>query len=145
MKKKIRKSLLIVAGCLLLVLAAVGIVLPILPTTPLLLLASYCFLRSSERLYHWLFNHPVLGRYIRNYLLYKAVDKRSKIFALIILWSGLLLSIILIKKSFVSVVLALIGLGVTRHIISLRTMTKEQEAALCQTDAASQQQLSKTA
>lgn len=144
MKQSIKKALYLTAGVILLVLASIGIVVPILPTTPLLLLASYCFLRSSERLYHWLINHRILGRYIRNYLIYKAVDKRSKIFALIILWTGVILSMYLVNKTLVYIILTTIATGVTIHILRLRTLTAEQEEALCRQNEASPQLSSKT-
>ena len=144
MKHKVKKTLLIAAGIILLLLATIGLVLPILPTTPLVLLASFCFIRSSEKLYDWLIEHPLFGRYLRNYLLYKAVDRRSKRFAMLMLWSGLILSMLLVDKLALYIVLTSLGLAVSLHILKLRTMTAEQEAELCREDTKSQQQLSET-
>lgn len=59
-----QRNLLVTAGCLLVALGAAGILLPLLPTTPFLLLAAYCFARSSPRLHHWLLRHRRLGPYI---------------------------------------------------------------------------------
>ena len=63
---------------LFLVLGALGVVIPVLPTTPFLLLAAAMFMRSSGRLYLWLTNHRLFGAFIRNYRLYRAVPLRSK-------------------------------------------------------------------
>jgi len=81
----IKKYLLIFAGSLSLVLGVIGAFVPVLPTTPFLLLSAYCYLRSSKRLYNWLINHRVLGTYIYNYLTYRAITQRTRIVALIIL------------------------------------------------------------
>ena len=73
------KVLLTILGLLSLGLGILGIFLPVLPTTPLLLLAAALFLRSNRRLYHWLMNHPKLGTYIRNFIEHKAIPLRVKI------------------------------------------------------------------
>lgn len=71
------------AGCLALTLGLVGIVLPLLPTTPFLLLAAFCFARSSPRLEMWLLEHPRLGPPIRHWRTEGAISRRSKGLALL--------------------------------------------------------------
>ncbi len=115
----------ITLGIMSLILGIVGIVLPVLPTTPFLLLSSYLFLRSSDSLYNWLINHPVLGFYIKSYIKYRAVERKSKIIAILLLWTTMGISNYLVDKSFVKVILLLIGLGVTTHILMLKTLTPE--------------------
>lgn len=115
----------ITLGIMSLILGIVGIVLPVLPTTPFLLLSSYLFLRSSDSLYNWLINHPVLGFYIKSYIKYRAVERKSKIIAILLLWTTMGISIYLVDKAFVKVILLLIGLGVTTHILMLKTLTPE--------------------
>ena len=66
-RKKIVKILYLIGGIIFTGLGIVGIIFPILPTTPFLLLAAACFAISSERLYNWLLNNKILGLYIRNY------------------------------------------------------------------------------
>ncbi|NQU27807.1 MAG: DUF454 family protein, partial [Candidatus Marinimicrobia bacterium] len=78
-KLTLRKGLLILIGILLVVLATVGIFLPLLPTTPFLLLAAACFFRSSDRLYRWLITHKWFGLYIKNYREHKAITKGAKV------------------------------------------------------------------
>lgn len=115
----------ITLGIMSLILGIVGIVLPVLPTTPFLLLSSYLFLRSSDSLYNWLIDHPVLGFYIKSYIKYRAVERKSKIIAILLLWTTMGISNYLVDKSFVKVILLLIGLGVTTHILMLKTLTPE--------------------
>lgn len=108
------------------VLGTLGIFLPVLPTTPFLLLASWAFLKSSETLYNWLMNHKVLGIYIRSYIKYRGVSKQQKIIAILTLWITMSISIYMIDKPIVKILLVLIGLGVTTHILMLRTLTKDE-------------------
>lgn len=65
-------------GILALILGVIGIVTPLLPTVPFLLLAAFCFSKSSERLHHWLITHPVLGPPIENWNRSGAISKKSK-------------------------------------------------------------------
>ena len=108
------------------VLGTLGIFLPVLPTTPFLLLASWAFLKSSETLYNWLMNHKVLGIYIRSYIKYRGVSKQQKIIAILTLWITMSISIYMIDKPIVKILLVLIGLGVTTHILMLRTLAKDE-------------------
>src|SRR4030067_2086272 len=85
-KNRVVRALLMVAGTISLVFAAIGLVLPLLPTTPLLLLAVACYCRSSERLYTWLINNKWFGAYIRNYREGRGVPLRTKVFAVTVLW-----------------------------------------------------------
>ena len=84
-----------VAGGLALLLGLVGIVLPLLPTTPLLLLAAFCFARSSPRLEMWLIEHPRLGPPIRDWRAEGAISARGKGAALVAISATFLLSLVL--------------------------------------------------
>ncbi len=126
MKKYSLKNIgFIILGSISLVLGAIGIFLPILPTTPFLLLAAFCYLRSSKRLYGWLIGHRVFGNYIYNYMTYKAVTRSAKTGALVFLWATLILSSFLVGKTHVTILLFAIGTGVTIHLLSLKTMSRE--------------------
>lgn len=118
----IKKWLYIIAGLTSLGVGAVGVFVPLLPTTPFLLLAAACFLRSSERLYHWLMNHRLFGNYIRNYREHRAMSLPSKILVLALLWITMSYAILsVVKILFVQILLLLIAIGVTVHIIALKT------------------------
>lgn len=122
MTDKIKKALLIVAGLLCVGLGALGIVLPLLPTTPLLLLAAFLFARSSENLRQWLLHHKVFGKYIYNYTVHKAIPKKSKVIAITTLWLTMALSMILSGKLIVFIILPIIGTSVTVHLLRLKTL-----------------------
>jgi len=124
MKNSLTKYLAIIAGLLLLILGVIGIFIPILPTTPFLLLSSFLFLRSSERLYCWLMNHRILGQHIENYLKYKAVKKSIKIKALLFLWISLSISFYLVPITWIRILLIIVGLGVSIHLFFLKTIDK---------------------
>jgi len=110
-------------GLVSLVLGIIGIFLPLLPTTPFLLLSAALFARSSTRLYNWLLNHRVLGSFIRNYREDKSVTVRVKIIAISTLWATMLFSIFLVvnEKWWLQVMLGTIATGVTIFIMSLKT------------------------
>jgi Uncharacterized protein conserved in bacteria len=117
MNQSVKKYLLILAGSLSLAAGIVGIVVPVLPTTPFLLLSSFCFLRSSQRLHDWLTGNKLFGEYIQNYLKYRAVKRRTKIISLIFLWGSLTLSIVLVHNLYIDLLLVFVGLAVSTHIL----------------------------
>lgn len=122
MLNSVKKYLLLFIGTLSLGLGIIGILLPVLPTTPFLLLSSFCYLRSSKRLYNWLIYHRIFGAYLYNYLTYKAVTKRTKVVALIFLWWGLTVSMLLINLLYVRLLLVFIGIAVSIHLLLLKTI-----------------------
>lgn len=79
MKEKLRRAALICAGWFFVATGIVGIFLPLLPTTPFLLLAAACFSRSSEPLHQWLLNHPTFGKSVANWEKYRVIPRRAKI------------------------------------------------------------------
>lgn len=121
------RYLYILLGAIFLSLGVIGVFLPILPTTPFLLLTSFCFLRSSKRLYNWLVNHRIFGVFIYNYLIYKSATKNTKIGTTIFLWASLFISSLFISQFVIKLVLLAVGIGVTIHIYSLKTLTQKME------------------
>ena len=128
MKHPLRKWFLIFVGILSVALGTVGIVVPLLPTTPLLLLAAACFVRSSDRLYGWLIGHRLFGSYIRNYREHRAVTWQTKAFTLVLLWIAIGYSALAVIDSWaIRAILLVIALAVTVHVLSLNTLKKEPE------------------
>ena len=120
------KYLLILLGTISLGLGILGIFLPLLPTTPLLLLASALYLRSSKKLYDRLLDHKYLGSYIRNFQEYKAIPVRAKIISVSLLWGTILYCIFgVIDVLWIQLLLAAIMIGVTVHILSYKTLSRE--------------------
>ena len=72
------RSLWLLFGFVSLALGIAGVVLPLLPTTPFVLLSAYCFARSSPRMHDWLLSHRVFGPLIDNWQRYRAVTLRAK-------------------------------------------------------------------
>ena len=93
------QRLLFVCGWTALGLGVVGVVVPVLPTVPFLLLAAACFLRSSSRWHGWLVTHPVFGRHIADYLAGRGLRPQAKILALVTLWASVLASVVLFVRS----------------------------------------------
>ena len=122
----IRKAILIFAGTLFVALGVLGMFLPLMPTTVFLLLAAYCYSHSSERFHTWLLNNRWLGAYIRNYKSGRGISVRQKASTLTFLWVSIGFSIWLISaKLWVSLLLAAIALGVTIHILWIKTYRPE--------------------
>ncbi|MCD8080176.1 MAG: YbaN family protein [Bacteroides sp.] len=119
------KVLYIILGTLSLALGVLGIFLPLLPTTPFLLLTAALYFRGSPRLYDWLMNHKYFGPYIRNFREHKAIPLRAKILSVSLLWLTICYSIFfVISLWWVKILLAGIAIGVTCHILSFRTLRK---------------------
>jgi len=123
MKQKLVRIVLIVAGTFSVALGILGIFVPVLPTTPFLLLAAACYARSSQRFYDWLLNNKYCGNYIRNYRERKAIALRGKVLTLALLWATIGCSVMFaVEILFVRVFLIVIAIGVSIHIFSLRTL-----------------------
>jgi hypothetical protein len=119
-KRSLIKIILIAAGTVSLGLGILGIVLPLLPTTPFLLLTAACYARSSDKFYNWLINHMWLGPYIKNYKEGKGIPLRIRVITVALLWGTILLSVFLVVKMlWLKVILLLIAAGVTIHVVSL--------------------------
>jgi uncharacterized membrane protein YbaN (DUF454 family) len=117
------RILLIIAGTFFMGLGIVGIVVPVLPTTPFLLLAAACYARSSQRFYGWLMNNKLFGNYIRNYLERKGIPLRVKVVTVTLLWITIGSSVAFVVEILVvKLILVLIAIGVSIHILSLRTL-----------------------
>ena len=101
------KTLCIILGSISLALGILGIFLPLLPTTPFLLLTAALYFKGSPRLYNWLLNHRHFGPYIRNFRENKAM---------------LYCIFFLIPLLWVKILLGLIAAGVTYHILSFKTL-----------------------
>ncbi len=124
--KKPVKILLITLGTFLIVLSIVGIFIPVLPTTPFLLLAAGLYAKSSKRFYNWLINNRILGRYIKNYREGKGIPLKVKIIAISILWITIGYSAIFAMEIlWVRILLILIAIGVTIHIASKKPKVKD--------------------
>jgi uncharacterized membrane protein YbaN (DUF454 family) len=116
------KYILAILGLISLLIGVLGIFIPLLPTTPFLLLSATLFMKSSTRLYNWLMNHKYLGKYIKNYLQYKVISKKTKISSISLLWIAITISIVLVVEKLVFKILLLaIAIAITIHILSFKS------------------------
>ncbi|MCL2039394.1 MAG: YbaN family protein [Bacteroidetes bacterium] len=117
------KYLFVFIGIISLGLGILGIFLPLLPTTPFLLLSTILFARSSKKLHNWLINHKVFGNYIRNFIEEKSIPLKVKISSTLLLWFTILFSIFFVieDKTWLQILLFAIAIGVTIHILHYKT------------------------
>lgn len=117
------KTICILFGSFALTLGIIGIFVPLLPTTPFLLLSAALYFRGSPRLYQWLLEHKHLGSYIRNFRESHAIPLRAKVFSLLMLWGTIGYCItFLLPQIAVKLLLGAIALAVTCHILSFKTL-----------------------
>lgn len=119
---------LIIVGCVSLVLGIIGIFLPMLPTTPFLLLSAAVWVKASPSLYEWLLNHRLLGEYIRNYREYRAIPLRVKIVSvsLVLITIGYCIFAVVDKWWWAQVLMALLAIAISWHILSFATLRKNK-------------------
>ncbi len=118
-----KRNFFIIAGTAALGVGILGVFIPILPTTPFLLLAAVCYMRGSKRLYGALLGNRFVGAYIRNYLEGRGMSPRVKIGTLGLLWTGIACAALFATNSLgVRIVLAAALLGVTVHILLLKSV-----------------------
>ena len=111
------------AGTIFVGLGTLGMFLPLLPTTPFLLLAAACYARGSKRFYNWLVSNRWFGNYIKNYRERKALPLRIKAFSIVLLWATIGYSAVsVVKAPLVRALLIGIAIGVTVHITLIRTL-----------------------
>jgi hypothetical protein len=120
------QTILIAVGILAVGLGTLGIFLPLLPTTPFLLLAAYCFARSSRRLYVWLLSHRLLGPYIHAFRNKTGLTRTQKIRI------GLSFTVLLAVSFYIapipSIKALLAGIWVLCTIVLLRIKTRQGPA-----------------
>jgi uncharacterized membrane protein YbaN (DUF454 family) len=103
-------------------LGIIGMFLPLLPTTIFLLLAAWCFARSSEHFYKWIHYNRLFGKYIRDYQTGRGMTMRSKVTSIAVLWIGIGASAYFATDVFyVRLLLAAIAIGVTWHLVVIKT------------------------
>jgi uncharacterized membrane protein YbaN (DUF454 family) len=121
---RLARALLVACGTLSVALGVLGMFLPVLPTTPFLLLAAACYARSSERCHRWLLHNRWFGRTIRDYREGRGVTLRHKVAALALLWPTIGFAAWRVVPAWWGKLLLLgIATGVTVHLLSLKTAT----------------------
>jgi uncharacterized membrane protein YbaN (DUF454 family) len=119
--RSVRYALLAV-GWLSVVLGVIGIFVPVLPTTPFLLLAAACFVRSSRRFYLWLVNHRHLGPWVRDYLEGNGIPLKGKVYALGLMWASIGLSCYLVPLPWARAFMLTSAVLVSIYILRQKTL-----------------------
>ncbi|AVO55182.1 YbaN family protein [Ectopseudomonas mendocina] len=119
--RSVRYALLAV-GWLSVALGVIGIFLPVLPTTPFLLLAAACFVRSSRRFYLWLVMHPRLGPWIRDYLDGQGIPRKAKVYALSLMWASIAFSCYLVPMFWARTFMLTSAVLVSIYILRQKTL-----------------------
>ena len=123
---RVKRGFYFIFGTVFLLLGGVGVFLPILPTTPLLLLSAACYYKSSNRMHYWLLTNRWFGRYLRNYTEGKGISLKAKLFTTSLLWVLIIYSIFFVVNILlIQLVLVSIAIGVTIHLIKLPTLQEK--------------------
>jgi len=116
-----------ILGTVSLCLGILGIFLPLLPTTPFLLLTAALYFRSSPKLYNWLIRHKYFGSYIRNFREHKAMPLKAKILSITLLWITMLNCVFfVVSYPWLRIILLLIAVGTTYYILSFKTLKSKE-------------------
>jgi uncharacterized protein len=119
------KLIYVIIGTLFLIIGVIGVFLPILPTTPFLLVAVACYAKGSKKLYDRLLNDRWIGTYIKNYREGKGIPLRGKVLSIFMLWFSISFSIVFfIHILFIRVILIVIAIAVTIHLLKIRSYRK---------------------
>ncbi|MBN1429683.1 MAG: YbaN family protein [Anaerolineae bacterium] len=117
------RNLLIICGTLCVIIGVIGMFLPILPTTPLLLLAAVCYARGSDRFYHWLTTNRWCGAYIKNYREGRGIQLKQKVFTIVLLWLTIgYTAWFVVSLWWVRIILLGIAASVTFHLVRTKTL-----------------------
>ena len=118
------KVVLNILGTLFLLVGVLGAILPLLPATPFLLLASACYVRGSTTLHNWLMSHKYLGPYITNIRDKRGMPIKAKTITIAVLWVSLLFSMYRVDSLLLDSTLLIVGIGVTTLILKLKTLPR---------------------
>jgi hypothetical protein len=121
----IKRLLFVTLGTIFLVVGIVGILVPVLPTTPFLLLAASFYARGSRKFHNWLVNNRILGAYLKHYVNGKGMSLRAKLFTILLLWTAISFTVaFVIDELVVRIILILVAIGVSVHIALIKGYKK---------------------
>jgi len=124
----IRRGVYFTVGAVSVVLGVIGILVPLWPTTCFILLAAWCFARSSKRAERWLYENRLFGRYLRDYREHGVISPRVRATTLATLWTFIGISaLFFLQKLWVVALLLLVAVAVTLHLAALPTEVRVQD------------------
>ncbi|AEX45288.1 iron-regulated membrane protein [Corynebacterium diphtheriae HC01] len=123
------KPLLLAIGCVSVTLGVAGVILPLVPTTPFLLLAGICFAKSSDRFHTWLMEHRILGPYIHNWR-NRQMTSKDKVRTVAAIWVSMLssaaITYVTLETIIPTIVLPLMACVATLHISRMNSAMVEE-------------------
>ncbi len=121
----VKKYIYLIVGSLALVAGIIGVFLPILPTTPFVLLSAWCFFRSSDKLYKWVINNETFGPTIMNYQQGKGITQKTRIRAIVMMWATISVSAyFFVSNLYVIGIMYLVAISVSVYLYRLPTATE---------------------
>jgi len=121
----LRKAILIIVGTVAVALGVVGVLVPVLPTTPFLLLAAACYAASSKKFYRWLTTNRLFGPHLVNYREGRGMSLKVKAGTLTLMWSMMAISILFFLDSLpMKAVLLAIAIVVSVHVLMIKTTSR---------------------
>ena len=128
MQINVKRSLFVTLGTLFLVVGVIGIVVPILPTTPFLLLAAFFYERGSEKFHNWLLTNKILGAYIGSYSDDKGIPLKVKLFTIVLLWTVIASTVIFVVDELVfNIILVSVAIGISIHVAFIKGHKKNKD------------------
>jgi hypothetical protein len=129
-RSRLARTVFLVLGTLFVVLGVIGIVVPVLPTTPFLLLAAACYARGSQRSHDWLLANPAFGPLIREWQQHRAIPWRTKIYAIALMSATLAASIVFfVEPAWLKALLATIGMALALWLASVPSRDRPRPPA----------------
>jgi uncharacterized membrane protein YbaN (DUF454 family) len=123
--RNMMRGIYIVVGTIALVIGAIGLFLPIIPTTPLVILAAACYYRGSDRLHNWILSSRWFGETVKNYQEGRGLNRDTKVRAISMMWAMILISAgFFVSNLFVRVAIICVAIGVTVYLVRLPTLEK---------------------
>ncbi len=125
LSQKMMRGVYIIVGTIALIFGAIGVFLPVVPTTPFILLAAACYLRGSDRLHAWILSSRWFGETIKNYQEGRGLTRDTKLRAISMMWVMILVSAgFFVSSLFVRVAMICVSIGVTVYLVRLPTLGK---------------------
>lgn len=126
----LKRMMLISIGTISITLGIIGIILPLIPTTPLLLLGAACWVRGSDRLHRRLLNNRWLGTYIKQYQDGLGIPFKTKVYVISIMWLSIGFSaIFIVPFIWAKILLFVIAGSITWYICSIKTLRRDESMA----------------
>lgn len=125
-ENRFKRVFYFVMGVVSVIMGIIGIFLPVWPTTIFIIVAAWFFVRSSEKYYQILIRNKMFGKMIRNYREYRGIESKARIKSLFMMYLTLGISMYFVDILWVRLLLVAVGIGVTWHLIALKTLTDEE-------------------